>query len=62
MPIAIGRNVGIEYSPDMTAGSWIELGNVFESEGSATFVDRDFFRMNRSSGYYRAFLRPQVDE
>jgi len=58
IPIAIGRDIGLEYSRDLQPGSWIELGNFFESNGEATFVDTDFFRLDRGSGFYRAFLRP----
>jgi len=58
MPVAIGRDIGIEYSPDLSLGSWVELGNAFEVDGIATFIDRDYFRLERRSGFYRAFLRP----
>lgn len=54
----LGRSVGIEYSPDMSPGSWIQLGNFFETQGTWIFTDPDLLRLARPSGFYRAFLRP----
>ena len=51
---------GVEYSPDMSPGSWIELGNFSPADGVWTFTDSDPVRTARPSGYYRAFLRPEV--
>jgi len=50
--------IGVEYSPDLSEGSWIELGNFSNEDGVITFVDEDQTRANRDSGYYRAFQRP----
>ena len=58
-PVA-GRNIGVEYSTDLTPGSWIELGNFFDVEGEGVFVDPDPTRHARPFGYYRAFLRPVI--
>ena len=54
------RNIGVEYSPDLSPGSWIELGNFFLADGVWAFTDPDSVRLARPSGYYRAFLRPVV--
>lgn len=54
------RAIGIEYSPDMTPGSWIELGNAFLDGTVGAFVDPDPVRQARPRGFYRAFLRPAV--
>ena len=55
------RSIGIEFSPDLSPGSWIELGNFFEVAGDdSAFVDTDEQRISRSRAYYRAFLRPFV--
>jgi hypothetical protein len=54
------RDIGVEYSPDLSPGSWIELGNFFPVEGMWVFTDPDSVRLARPSGYYRAFLRPIV--
>ena len=62
MPVAIGRNVGVEYSTDLSGGSWIELGNFFEEDGVAKFLDPDPVRRDAAAGFYRAFLRPLLAE
>jgi hypothetical protein len=59
-PTRFGRQFGVEYSPDLSPGSWIELGNFFPVEGLWVFTDPDRVRLARPSGYYRAFLRPIV--
>ena len=62
IPIALGRRIGAEYSPDLSDGSWIDLGNFFNiGDARATFIDPDPLRRQRPSGYYRAFLRPLVE-
>jgi len=53
-----GRVVGLEFSPDLTVGSWIELGNFFQDGQTLCFHDQDRFRLERGIGFYRAFLRP----
>jgi hypothetical protein len=57
---AFGSRVGIEYSPTMTPGSWVELGNFFSVDGVWTFLDPDSIRLARPAGFYRAFIRPPV--
>ena len=54
------QRIGVEYSPTMAPGSWIELGNFSSAQPLAgrTFTDPDFVRLRRASGFYRAFLRP----
>jgi hypothetical protein len=51
--------MGIQYSPDLSQGSWIDLGNFYFSraEGSLSFFDPDPVRRERPSGFYRAFQR-----
>ena len=55
----VGRTVGVEHSPDLSPGSWVELGNFSAEEGATTaeFVDSDNTRLNAPSGFYRAFFR-----
>jgi hypothetical protein len=61
LPVHFLRNIGVEYSPDLSPGSWIDLGNFFLSDGGIMiFLDPDPVRRSRPSGYYRAFLRPEV--
>jgi len=55
-----GRRIGVQWSPNLSDGSWIELGNFFPSGTDASFVDPDPVRADRPSGYYRAILRPFV--
>ena len=58
IPPAFGLRIGVEYSPDLSPGSWIELGNFFDRGASEwIFVDSDPVRCARASGYYRAFPR-----
>ena len=56
------RHLGVEYSPDLARGSWIELGNFFLDRGRGVFVDSDPVRRARSGGFYRAFLRPVIPD
>lgn len=55
-----GRQIGVEYSPDLAAGSWVDLGNFFGSGNLLAFTDADAVRAGREVGYYRAFLRPET--
>ena len=60
IPTARSRLIGVEYSPDMSPGSWIELGNFFADESVpnlSVFTDPDTTRLARGTGFYRAFLR-----
>jgi hypothetical protein len=58
IPRSSDRRVGVEYSPDLTPGSWIDIGNfIFASDQIGNFIDDDYFREGRTRGYYRAFLR-----
>jgi len=63
IPSVVDHSIGVEYSEDLTIGSWVELGNFFPSvEGSGgEFLDIDGPRHSRSSGFYRAFLRPDPE-
>ena len=60
IPWVFGRSLGVEYSPDLSPGSWVEIGKVSFEDGETTaeFVDTDKVRNNATAGYYRAFLRP----
>ena len=54
------HRIGVEFSTDLTPGSWIELGNFSLEQGRGVFVDRDMVRLGHGKGYYRAFLRPPL--
>ena len=60
IPPAPGRRVGVEFSPDLSPGSWVELGNFFDDGGDWQFTDPDFIRLRDARGYYRAFLRQRL--
>lgn len=55
----LGQNIGVEYSPDLSPGPWIELVNFSPVDGAWVFTDPDSVRRARPAGFYRAFLRPQ---
>ena len=58
MPYALG-SIGVEYSSDLTPGSWLDLGNFFLTPESSDlfFIDPDPLRRERPTGFYRAFQR-----
>jgi len=58
LPWFSSHPIGVEFSPDLTQGSWIELGNFSLIDGAGLFVDTDSARVGGGRGYYRAFLRP----
>jgi hypothetical protein len=59
LPYLIPGQVGIEYSADLSAESWIDLGNFSPSPttGGMKFLDPTPLRMSRTMGFYRAFVR-----
>ena len=58
VPRMLGRRIGVEYSPDLTPGSWVDLGNFSNTGRVAKFIDFDLDRSGAERGFYRAFLRP----
>ena len=54
----VGRQIGIAYWQDMAEGTWIELGNTFEPDGTGVFEPPAPLRRLRPTGFYLAFLRP----
>jgi len=59
IPRVPGRRIGLEYSPDMMPGTWVDLGNFSISGSVGSFIDTDSVRAGRERGFYRAFLRPE---
>ena len=53
-----GYVLSAEYSPDLSADSWVEIGTFVELGGLWTFAEDDFERGSRRSGFYRGVLRP----
>ena len=59
-PIFLSRQtIGVEYSPDLSAGSWIDLGDFSGTDGESIFIDSDPDRADRRKGFYRGFVRPE---
>jgi len=58
IPLVFGREIGISFSPDLTPGSWVELGNFHKTGEVGEFTDQDSARLQGGRGFYRAFLRP----
>ncbi len=48
---------GVEYSEDLSPGSWIEIGNFFPEGEQWIFIDPDPVRRERRQGFYRLFER-----
>jgi Lamin Tail Domain len=57
IPVTSGQTIGIFYSTDLAAGSWMDLGNVTVSGANGTFSDTDAGRLANPRGFYRATLR-----
>ena len=57
--IPFAARYGIEYSPALERGSWVEIGDfpAPNAVGISTFVDTNPERRASPSGYYRAFDR-----
>lgn len=51
-------SVGVEYSPDLSTDSWIDLGNFLQEGSEMVFLDPDPVHRERRAGYYRTILRP----
>ena len=62
LPYHFGRSIGLEFSPDLSEGSWLELGNFARQGDLLVFSDRDLGRVGSRRGFYRAFLRPLAEE
>ena len=56
-PPATNQVVGVQYSPDLSVGSWTDVGSFAEDEGIWKFIDNAPERLDRPRGYYRGFLR-----
>ena len=57
MPLVFGRRIGIEFSPTLEEGSWLDLGNLQPDGEEMRFIDADAVRAGRERGFYRAFIR-----
>ena len=50
----------MQYSPDMTTGSWVTIGTVTNDGTSATFTEADATRLAQARGFYRAVIQSVV--
>jgi hypothetical protein len=57
IPVGPGQTIGVFYSTDLSAGSWVDLGNVSVSGATGTYSDTDAGRLANPRGFYRAALR-----
>ena len=55
-----GSSFLVQYSPDMTAGSWITVGVATSDGTSATYAETDTTRLGLAKGFYRAVIQAVV--
>jgi hypothetical protein len=55
-----GARPALFFSPDLSAGSWLDIGDFTKSGEVWQFSDEDGVRRSRDRGYYRSALRPDV--
>ena len=51
-----GTTYTLQYSPDMTTGSWIDIGSVTSDGSSANFSETDTARLGQARGFYRVTI------
>ena len=51
-----GSSFLVQYSPDMTAGSWVTVGVATSDGTSATYTETDTTRLGLAKGFYRAVI------
>jgi hypothetical protein len=48
-----GTTYSLQYSKDLTTGSWSDIGSVTSDGTSASFTETDASRLSDSRGFYR---------
>ena len=48
-----GTTYTLQYSPDMTTGSWADIGSVTSDGTISTFTEMDISRLSQARGFYR---------
>jgi hypothetical protein len=48
-----GTTYTLQYSSDLTTGSWADVGSVTSDGTSASFTETDATRLGQAKGYYR---------
>ncbi len=51
-----GTTYTLRYSPDLTTGSWVEIGSVTSDGTSAGFTETDETRLGQARGFYRVAI------
>ena len=51
-----GTTYTVQYSPDTTTGSWIDVGSITSDGSSAHFSETDPTRLTRARGFYRVAM------
>ncbi len=51
-----GTTYTLQYSPNMTTGSWTDIGSVTSDGSSATFIETDPTRLGQARGFYRVTI------
>ncbi len=52
----VGTTYTLQYSADMTTGSWTDIGSVTSDGTSATFNETDATRLGQARGFYRVVI------
>ena len=51
-----GTTYVLQYSTDLTTGSWTDIGSVTSDGTSATFTETDATRLGQARGFYRVTI------
>jgi FtsP/CotA-like multicopper oxidase with cupredoxin domain/arylsulfatase A-like enzyme len=51
-----GTTYTLQHSPNMTTGSWTDVGSVTSDGTSATFIETDATRLGQARGFYRVTI------
>ncbi len=52
----VGTTYTLQYSADMTTGSWVDIGSVTSDGASANFTETDAARLSQARGFYRVTI------
>ena len=52
----VGTTYNLQYSPDLTTGSWIDIGSVTSDGSSANFTETNDVRLGQPKGFYRVTI------
>ena len=52
----VGTTYTLQYSPDLTTGSWADVGSVTSDGSSATFIETNAARLSQARGFYRVTI------